>query len=84
MLLFEYLDINIHIKGAADTCWAVDKQVLNNEGKYEDENQTVTGYEEYFNAKYYLLGSASGTFNSHFSIRKLVYERFKDVFFSKS
>ncbi|XP_057336058.1 arrestin domain-containing protein 17 [Microplitis mediator] len=52
--------INIRIKGEANTCWATDRQELNHEGKYEKQEETVTGHEEYFNMQYYLLGS-SGT-----------------------
>lgn len=48
------------IKGEANTCWATDRQELNNEGRYENESQTVTGHEEYFSQQYYLVGSASG------------------------
>ncbi|XP_034943031.1 arrestin domain-containing protein 17 isoform X2 [Chelonus insularis] len=52
--------VNIKIKGEANTCWATDRQQLNQEGRYENESQTVTGHEEYFNIQYYLLGSPSG------------------------
>ncbi|XP_043277832.1 arrestin domain-containing protein 17-like [Venturia canescens] len=52
--------ISLKIKGEANTCWATDRQELNNEGRYENESQTVTGHEEYFSQQYYLVGSASG------------------------
>ncbi|XP_046750179.1 arrestin domain-containing protein 17 isoform X1 [Diprion similis] len=52
--------INIRIKGEANTAWTESKSELNNDGKYNDENQMVTGHEQYFNIQYYLLGGASG------------------------
>lgn len=53
--------INIRIKGAANTAWSETKSELNNDGKYDDENQMLSGHEEYFNIQYYLLGGASGS-----------------------
>ncbi|CAD6242599.1 GSCOCG00009532001-RA-CDS [Cotesia congregata] len=53
--------ITVKVKGEANVCWATDRQELNNEGKYDNETQTVTGHEEYFNMEYYLLGSPSGS-----------------------
>lgn len=53
--------INCKIKGEANTCWATDRQEHNQEGRYENESQTVTGHEEYFSMHYYLLGSASAS-----------------------
>ncbi|XP_015601478.1 arrestin domain-containing protein 17 [Cephus cinctus] len=53
--------INVKAKGVANTCWSSDKQELNNEGRYENETQTVTGHEEYFNIQYYVLGSFAGS-----------------------
>ncbi|XP_012282075.1 arrestin domain-containing protein 17 [Orussus abietinus] len=52
---------NIHVKivGQANTCWSSDKQEQNNEGRYENETQTVSAHEEYFSMKYYVVGSAS-------------------------
>lgn len=48
------------VKGEANTCWTTDKQEMDERGQYRDETQTVTGHEEYFETKYYLVGSASG------------------------
>ena len=47
--------------GSADTFWTADRQELNNEGHYENEQELVTAHEEYFKTEYYLLGSAAGT-----------------------
>ncbi|XP_029160939.1 arrestin domain-containing protein 17 [Nylanderia fulva] len=52
--------ISVKIKGEANTCWTTDKQEMDERGQYRDETQTVTGHEEYFETKYYLIGSASG------------------------
>lgn len=48
------------VKGEANTCWATEKQEMDEKGQYRDETQTVTAHEEYFETKYYLVGSASG------------------------
>lgn len=48
------------MKGEANTSWTADKQQLNNEGRYENEQQLLTGHEEYFSIKYYVAGQASG------------------------
>ncbi|KAK0090830.1 hypothetical protein PV326_004003 [Microctonus aethiopoides] len=52
--------INVKLKGEANTCWATDRQEINHEGHYENESQTVTGHEEYFNIQYNIFGSPSG------------------------
>ncbi|KAG7204887.1 hypothetical protein KM043_005285 [Ampulex compressa] len=52
--------ISIQVKGVANTCWSTDKQELDNNGQYQDETQTVTGDEQYFETKYYLVGSPAG------------------------
>lgn len=46
------------IKGEANTCWAAVKEEIDEKEQYRDEN--VTAHEEYFETKYYLVGSASG------------------------
>lgn len=48
------------MKGEANTSWTADKQKLNNEGRYENEQQLLTGHEEYFSIKYYVVGNSSG------------------------
>lgn len=48
------------VKGEANTQWATDKQEMDEKGQYQNETQTVTGHEEYFETKYYLIGSSSG------------------------
>ncbi|KAK1124426.1 hypothetical protein K0M31_006786 [Melipona bicolor] len=52
--------ISVKIKGVANTCWTTDKQDMDERGQYRDGTQTVTAHEEYFETKYYLVGSASG------------------------
>ncbi|XP_034185991.1 arrestin domain-containing protein 17 isoform X1 [Osmia lignaria lignaria] len=52
--------ISVKVKGEANTCWTTDKQDMDERGQYRDGTQTVTGHEEYFETKYYLVGSASG------------------------
>lgn len=52
--------ICVKIKGVANTCWTTDKQDMDERGQYRDGTQTVTAHEEYFDTKYYLVGSASG------------------------
>ncbi|KYQ55050.1 Arrestin domain-containing protein 3 [Trachymyrmex zeteki] len=52
--------ISVKVKGEANTCWATEKQEMDERGQYRDETQTVTAHEEYFETKYYLVGSASG------------------------
>lgn len=52
--------ISVKVKGVANTCWTTDKQDMDERGQYRDGTQTVTGHEEYFETKYYLVGSASG------------------------
>ncbi|KYN02385.1 PREDICTED: arrestin domain-containing protein 17 [Cyphomyrmex costatus] len=52
--------IRVKIKGEANTCWATEKKEMDERGEYRDETQTVTAHEEYFETKYYLVGSASG------------------------
>ncbi|XP_053973989.1 arrestin domain-containing protein 17 [Hylaeus volcanicus] len=52
--------ICVKVKGVADTCWTTDKQEMDDRGQYREGTQTVTGHEEYFETKYYLVGSASG------------------------
>lgn len=46
------------VKGEANTCWATVKEEIDEKEQYRDE--TVTAHEEYFETKYYLVGSASG------------------------
>lgn len=58
--LILFVGINVKLKGEANTCWATDRQEINHEGHYENESQTVTGHEEYFNIQYNILGSPSG------------------------
>ena len=55
-----YAGISVKVKGEANTCWATEKQEMDERGQYRDETQTVTAHEEYFETKYYLVGSASG------------------------
>lgn len=50
--------ISVKIKGEANTCWAAVKEEIDDKEQYRDEN--VTAHEEYFETKYYLVGSASG------------------------
>ncbi|XP_011861149.1 PREDICTED: arrestin domain-containing protein 2 [Vollenhovia emeryi] len=50
--------ISVKIKGEANTCWAAVKEEIDEKGQYQDE--TVTAHEDYFETKYYLVGSASG------------------------
>ncbi|KAJ8674402.1 hypothetical protein QAD02_005664 [Eretmocerus hayati] len=52
--------IKLKVKGEADTYWSTDRQELNNEGRYVNETDVVTAHEEYFDASFYLIGSASG------------------------
>ncbi|XP_058789932.1 arrestin domain-containing protein 17 [Phymastichus coffea] len=52
--------IKLTVKGEANTYWSTDRQELNNEGRYINETDTVTGHEEYFKAQFYLTGSSSG------------------------
>ncbi|XP_054004300.1 arrestin domain-containing protein 17 [Hylaeus anthracinus] len=52
--------ICVKVKGVANTCWTTDKQEMDDRGQYREGTQTVTGHEEYFETKYYLVGSASG------------------------
>ncbi|KYN43112.1 Arrestin domain-containing protein 3 [Trachymyrmex septentrionalis] len=52
--------ISVKVKGEANTCWSTVKQEMDERGQYQDETQTVTAHEEYFETKYYLVGSASG------------------------
>lgn len=53
----------MNVKGEADTYWSTDRQELNNEGRYINETDVVTGHEEYFKAQFYIAGSSSGNFN---------------------
>jgi len=48
----------VKIKGEANTCWATEKREMDEKGQYQDETQTVIAHEEYFEMKYYLVGSA--------------------------
>ena len=52
--------ISVKIKGAANTCWTTDKQEMDDRGQYREGTETVTAHEDYFETKYYLVGSASG------------------------
>ncbi|KAI4477956.1 hypothetical protein M0804_012436 [Polistes exclamans] len=52
--------ICVKVKGEANTYWTTDKETLDNTGNYRDENATFSAHEEYFQTKYYLVGSASG------------------------
>lgn len=52
--------ICVKVKGEANTRWATDTQKMDDKGQYHDDTQTVSGHEEYFQTKYYLVGSASG------------------------
>ncbi|CAK9825486.1 Arrestin domain-containing protein 17 [Anthophora retusa] len=52
--------ISVKVKGVANTCWTTDKQDMDERGQYRDGTQTVSAHEEYFETKYYLVGSASG------------------------
>lgn len=54
-----FAGIKLSVKGEADTYWSTDRQELNNEGRYINETDVVTGHEEYFKAQFYLLGSSS-------------------------
>lgn len=54
------LGICVKMKGEANTSWTADKQQLNNEGRYENEQQLLTGHEEYFSIKYNVIGQSSG------------------------
>ncbi|XP_051165266.1 arrestin domain-containing protein 17-like [Leptopilina boulardi] len=51
--------ICVKMKGEANTSWTADKQQLNNEGRYENEQQLLTGHEEYFSIKYNVVGQSS-------------------------
>ncbi|XP_076653337.1 arrestin domain-containing protein 17 isoform X1 [Halictus rubicundus] len=53
--------ISVKVKGFADTCWTTDKQEMDERGQYREGTQTVTAHEQYFETKYYLVGSASGS-----------------------
>ena len=55
-----FLGVSVKMKGEANTSWTEDKQKLNNEGRYEDEKQLLTGHEEYFSMNYYVFGSSTG------------------------
>lgn len=57
---FFHAGISAKIKGEANTCWTTDKQEMDERGQYQDETQTVTAHEDYFEMKYYLIGSTSG------------------------
>lgn len=59
-IFFLCAGISVNIKGEANTYWTTDKQEMDERGQYRDETQTVTAHEEYFESKYYLVGSASG------------------------
>ncbi|XP_014476867.1 PREDICTED: arrestin domain-containing protein 3 [Dinoponera quadriceps] len=52
--------ISVKVKGEANTQWSTGGQRMDENGEYRDESQTVTAHEEYFETKYYLVGSASG------------------------
>ncbi|XP_014210428.1 arrestin domain-containing protein 17 [Copidosoma floridanum] len=51
--------IKLSVKGEADTYWSTDREELNNEGRYINETDVVTGHEDYFKAHFYVLGSES-------------------------
>lgn len=57
-----FTGISVKVKGVANTCWTTDKQDMDERGQYRDGTQTVSAHEEYFETKYYLVGSASGEF----------------------
>ncbi|XP_071567178.1 arrestin domain-containing protein 17 isoform X2 [Temnothorax nylanderi] len=50
--------ISVKIKGEANTWCVVKKEDIERKGGYHDE--VATAHEEYFETKYYLVGSASG------------------------
>ncbi|XP_020282949.1 arrestin domain-containing protein 17 [Pseudomyrmex gracilis] len=52
--------ISVKIKGEANTYWATDKKEIDERGHFQNDTETVKGHEEYFETKYYLVGSASG------------------------
>ncbi|XP_011169897.1 arrestin domain-containing protein 17 [Solenopsis invicta] len=52
--------ISVKVKGEANTCWATAEEEMDEKGQYRDDSQTVTAHEEYFETKYYLVGSSSG------------------------
>ncbi|XP_047369298.1 dolichol kinase isoform X5 [Vespa velutina] len=60
IMVLAYMRICVKVKGEANTYWTTDKQRLDNTGNYRDENTTFNAHEEYFQTKYYLVGSASG------------------------
>lgn len=53
--------IYVKVKGEANTCWSTDRQKLNQEGRYENESQTVTGHEDYFSSNFHVIGTPSGS-----------------------
>lgn len=47
--------------GEANTKWNVTKKVQDEHGKERDEDEELTGHEEYFENHYYLVGSKNGS-----------------------
>lgn len=50
----------MNVTGFANTCWTTDKQEMDERGQYREGTETVTAHENYFETKYYLVGSSSG------------------------
>lgn len=80
--------ISVKIKGEANTCWTTDKQEMDERGQYRDETQTVTAHEEYFETKYYLIGSASGKIRLSIICNRillsLIKVKIKQILYSKT
>lgn len=73
------------ISGEANTSWTVDKKELDHSTKqYRDETEIVTGHEEYFKTKYYLVGSASGKVRSSVAYDDLRKKLMTESLLSKS
>lgn len=55
-----FVGISICFKGECNTSWMIEETHTDNEGKQERENIEITGHEEYFKIKYYLVGGQGG------------------------
>jgi hypothetical protein len=62
-----YVGIVVTTKGEANTCWSIDEDEMDENGQFREGVQAMSGHEEYFKVKYYLIGSSTSkketTFN---------------------
>lgn len=56
--IYTFLNLGIIIRflGEANTTWSETKKITDQHGKEQEETETLTGHEEYYQIQYYLLG----------------------------